>query len=276
MKKVILLLIGLMSIPFSVDAMAVSESFDLRDSVSINLYGKEDTTDLKGIGGHVIAESKAGETTVKILLDATIGQDVFDSEEEEGHTLTNVFEEAYIKTFINKYAQEKGWVDIAESRRLLSIDDLTTLGINKNSNNIYEILGKNSFAAPIPSTAEQPFMYNYWTMITANEDEVYVAKYTENRTGDGDNDVWATIEPVDISAFTEAAGGSKYAVRPVIEIDKKWILCNNSKTPETPEPGKPESPATGVEDIILPLTGILLGFGAIALVTSKKNLFKQI
>ena len=32
----------------------------------------------------------------------------------------------------------------------------------------------------------------------------------------------------------------------------------------------------GVEDIILPLAGILLGLGAFAVVTSKKNLFKQI
>ena len=276
MKKVILLLLGLMLIPFGVDAMAVSETFNLRDDVSINLYGKEDTTDLKGIGGHVIAESKAGDTTVTILLDMVIGQDIFDSEEQDGHTLTNVFEKAYIKTVLTKYAQEKGWVDIAESRRLLSTTDLTNLGITKNDKGVYEILGKNSFAAPIYSAAEQPFMYNYWTQITEGENAVYVAKYKQGRTGNGDNDVWATIEAEDITAFTEAAGGSKYAIRPVITIDKKWILCNNSKTPNVPEPQKPDSPKTGVEDIILPLAGILLGLGTIAVVTSKKNLFKQI
>ena len=138
MKKVILLLLGLMLIPFGVDAMAVSETFNLRDDVSINLYGKEDTTDLKGIGGHVIAESKAGDTTVTILLDMVIGQDIFDSEEQDGHTLTNVFEKAYIKTVLTKYAQEKGWVDIAESRRLLSTTDLTNLGITKNDKGVYE------------------------------------------------------------------------------------------------------------------------------------------
>lgn len=276
MKKVILFLMSLMLIPFGVDAMAISESFDLRDDVSINLYGKEDTKDLKGVGGHVIAESKAGDDTVTILLDMNIGQEVFDSEEEEGHTLTNVFDNSYIKTALSKYAQEQGWVDIAANRRLLKETDLETLGITKNSNNKYEILGKNSFAAPIYSTAEQSYMYDYWTSIQNGSDEVYVVKYKQDRVGTGDNDVWATIEPVDITAFTAAAGGSKYAIRPVIEIDKKWILCNNTKTPVTPDPGKPDSPATGVEDIILPLTGILLGFGAIAFVTSKKNLFKQI
>ena len=73
--------------------------------------------------------------------------------------LKNVFEKAYIKTVLTKYAQEKGWVDIAESRRLLSTTDLTNLGITKNDKGVYEILGKNSFAAPIYSAAEQPFMY---------------------------------------------------------------------------------------------------------------------
>ena len=160
---------------------------------------------------------------------------------------------------------------------LLSESDLTNLGIEKNIAGIYEIKGKYSFLAPIKQDGWDQSLYNYWTMIGDEDTKtVYYVKYNENLTDKTDETaVWATIEPYTLSSITN---GEEYGIRPVIIINKEYILCNNSKpsTDPTSDTSTPDGPKTGVEDYLIPLGVVLILASAAIVITKKKDAFSKI
>ncbi len=288
MKKFILLL-ALAAMPLSVKALATSETFDVGDSVSVALYDGYETENKNGIGFHVLKSSGAGERTVTLIYDGIVGGSgtVYDETSTEGsetHEATVVLEQSIAGTVLNQYVNKEGAKWNVESASLLSASDIAYLGITKNAAGAYEIPAKYSFLAPIKATGVPKEMYNYWTSISEDGEKVFAAIYNEERTTD--DGVWATLEAQDISSITNNV---KFGIRPVVVIDKEYILCNNTKNPTTPnEPENPtpdnptpdnptpEGPKTGVEDYIIPLgVVVILASGAAALM-KKKNVFNQI
>ena len=102
MKKLVLFLFIVLA-PFSVNAMAVSETFDVGDSISVALT--ENDTEI-GKGFHVLKESKAGEETVTAIADGTVtdkrsdglpvSPSIYDETMIGTHDATTVRENAYI------------------------------------------------------------------------------------------------------------------------------------------------------------------------------------
>ena len=281
MKKFILLLVAVM-LPLGVNALAVSESFDVGDSVSVALYDGYETENPNGIGFHVLKSSGAGERTVTLIYDGVIDgsstvydEDIPSSNDLEAHTPTAVLEQSVAGTVLNQTVNKAGAVWKVDSSSLLSLSDINYLGIQKNALGIYEIPAKYSFLAPIKATGVSAEIYNYWTSIrddSATSTSVYCVEYNENRASL--DDVWATLSSRDITSVTN---NSRCGIRPVIVIDKAYILCNNTKNPTTPtNPTTPESPKTGVEDYIIPLGMVALLGTVIVISTKKKNVFNQI
>ena len=282
MRKYILLLITIL-LPLSVKALAVSETFDVGDSVSVALYDGYKNENENGIGFHVLRASAAGEKTVTLIYDGVIAgsSSVYDetipATNGEGHEATAVLEEAVIGTKLNQYVNKEGAKWNVETVSLLSESDLAYLGIAKNVVGNYEIPAKYSFLAPIKQEGWPQSNYNYWTMIkdnAATSTSVFYVKYNENLDKTDTNAIWATIESQDITSITKNA---TYAIRPVVVIDKEYILCNNSKTPTEPTSEKtPESPKTGVEDYLIPLGVVLILASVAVVVTKKKDAFSRI
>src|SRR5574344_2885527 len=107
------------------------------------------------------------------------------------------------------------------------------------SGEAYNIPTSLQVLAPIKlKTALTADEYNYWTMSTSDtitkatteEDQIHVYYVKYNETKSADTDPVATVE---LSANINSDSGAKKAVRPVIVIDKKYVLCNNSKPAAT-------------------------------------------
>jgi hypothetical protein len=232
--------------------------------VSVALKSDDDK-----VGFHVLKESKSGETTVTLIYDGVLdgsGTVYDETRPDDNHDATSVLEQSVVGQALYNvvYAEDAKWR--VENVSLLSSDDLTNLGITKNSNGVYEITEKYSFLAPIKVAGLSSEMYNYWTQIqdtSAATTSMYCVTYNEDRTES--TGVWGTLTSNDITSITN---NSKCAIRPVVVIDKAYILCNNTKTPPNVE--------TGISNYIIPLAGVLLiTCGAIVL-TKKKTVFKKI
>ncbi len=236
MKKLILLLIAVI-LPIGVHALAVSETFDVGDSVSVALYDGYETENPNGIGFHVLKSSAAGEATVTLIYDGVVGGSatVYDqANPDDNHDATAVLEQSVVGTKLNQIINKEGAKWNIESASLLSASDVTYLGLSKNAAGIFEIPAKYSFLAPIKATGVPASMYNYWTQIpdaSASNTSVFAVIYNEARTDA--NGVWATLESQDITGITNNV---EFGIRPVVVIKKEYIICNNSKTPEDPTP----------------------------------------
>jgi len=276
MKKFSLLLLMVMLFPLSVRAkMDYSEEFHVGDSVNVALYSDEETpnNEKNGNGFHVIKESKAGEQYVTMIYDGvvsgspTVYDELIPGQHEE---VTSVYEKAVIgQKLQSAVSPENGSQWRVLTAGLLSASDLSDLGITKNAEGVYEIPEKYSFLAPIKLAGLQPEMYNYWTSIqdtSADTLSMYCVTYNEERTTD--TGVWATLVSKDITSITNS---STCAIRPVVVVDKEYILCNNSKKTETPK-----NVSTGVEDYILPLTVALVLAGVAVVFVKRNTLFKEI
>lgn len=265
MKRFFLLL-AVMLMPLSVKAMAISESFDVGDDVSVALFSDSDNP---GTGFHVLKESKSGERTVTLIYDGTIegSPTIYDeTRPDDGHEATANLNDSVVYQKMMSVIKQDGKEWRFDTASLLSLEDLTNLGITKNANGIYEIPAKYSFLAPIKQDGLPSDHYNYWTSIkddSAATTSVYCVSYNENRTGD--DGVWATLESRSIASITN---NSECAIRPVIVIDKAYILCNNSK--------KTPNAKTGINDYIVPLAALLLVTASAVVLTKKKSVFKEI
>lgn len=271
MKKLILFLFIVLA-PFSVNAMAVSETFDVGDSISVALT--ENDTEI-GKGFHVLRESKAGEETVTAIADGTVtdkrsdglpvSPSIYDETMIGTHDATTVRENAYINNSLIEGTKSWRVVD----RRLLTVEDLQALGIDK------DIKKKYAWLSPlILSDALLPEDYNYWTQSAASDSttdspKVYCVTRNESATGSGEDVVYASLVSKSIG---DPTNNPKCAVRPVIVVKKEYIICNNSKTTTK----KPEQNVdTGVEDYFLPLGLITLITACGYFVVHSKNLFKN-
>ena len=270
MKKILFLLVVALVLPLGVHAMAQSESFKVGDSVSVALYEgyDQDESTKNGIGFHVLKESKSGEQYVTLIYDGVLSGSatVYDEAIPGEHDVTSVLENSVVGQKLSAVVNAEGKKWRATTVTLLKEEDLTNLGITKNAAGIYEITEKYAFVAPIKVSGLSANMYNYWTQIkdsTAEHTSMYCVTYNESR--EGNTGVWATLESKDITSVTDNA---TCGIRPVVVIDKEYILCNNSEEPKNAE--------TGVVDYILPLTLVIVAAGGAILLTKRNNAFKQI
>lgn len=270
MKK---FLLGFMLVvPFGVNAMATSETFDVGDQVVVALKDG-DTIESGGRAFHVLKASAAGEETVTLIFDGTADEKRSDGaptsptvydEVTPGETEpTTILEKAYIYNSLMEGTAS--WR--VESKRLLTIEDLQALGIGK------EIKSEYAWLAPVVrSSVLKAEDYNYWTQSKTEDSTTENPKvYCVTATADRSNGVYATLEGLEIGDVTN---NPKCAVRPVVVVKKEYILCNNSKPTTTTT--KPENVDTGVNDYYLPL-GIVMGVSILGyLVLRKKSVFNKL
>lgn len=254
MKKIILFVLSLFIMPYFVDAMAVSESFYVGDSVSVGLI-----SDNERVGFHVLEDSPAGMQYVTLIYDGVVvGGTVYDeSIPADNHDATVVFNNSIAYEKMSKEIYKEGARWRVESAGLLTYEDLTNLGITKNLNGKYEIPEKYSFLNPRNLEGLSSEMYNYWTSISENNDSVYCV--THNASGN------ATLEAKNITSITS---NEKCAIRPVVVVDKKYIICNNTRPTENVD--------TGVKDYLLPLSGVIILAAISIYLVNKKEVFKEI
>src|SRR5574344_500348 len=103
MKKFLLVLA--LAVPFGVNAMATSETFDIGDEVVVALK-EGDTEQTGGRAFHVLKASAAGEETVTLIFDGTADEPrsdgaptspvVYDEVMPGEHEPTTILETAYI------------------------------------------------------------------------------------------------------------------------------------------------------------------------------------
>lgn len=275
MKKLLMMLLITLLIPAGVNAMAVSESFYVGDSVSVGIINDEEP----GIAFHVIADSGPNDQTVTLIYDGILdgSSTVYDeSNPADNHDATVNFNESIAYQVLNKAINKEGAKWRVETASILSKDDLTKLGITKNSAGIYEITDKYSFLAPIKLNGVSSDIYNYWTSISEGNDSVYCVTLDENNTS-----LKGTLATLELKDITSITNSPKCGIRPVVVVDKKYILCNNTRpstsTTTTEKPTTPnENVKTGVEDYLLPLVSIILIAGITIAVTKKKEVFQDI
>lgn len=267
MKKICLLLICFLVLPIAVHAVAYSETFEVGDSVYVDLYGTGEK-----VAFHVLKYSGPGEEKVRLLFDGSFnnGGVPFD-EPKDDHEATTELERAYVYNRMGEYVSEHDWH--FDSIGLLTEEDLTNLGIKSP----YQITNSNKWLAPTKVDVEGilPEDYNYWTQIKASDTSVYCMTFNEEWTNE--NDIYSTLVA---KAVENDVNNPKCAIRPVIVVDKSIILCNNNPKPTTTTTTKEKttpkkSPDTGVTDYILPLTLVLLFAGSAFIVANKKSAFKK-
>ena len=270
MKRFLLVLA--LSVPFGVNAMATSETFDIGDEVVVALKDG-DTEQTGGRAFHVLKASAAGEETVTLIFDGTADEPrsdgaptspvVYDEVYPGEHEPTTILEKAYIYNSLMEGT--KSWR--VESKRLLTTDDLKALGLDKTITKDYAWL-----VPVVKSSVLQAEDSNYWTQSAADDSTTDSPKvYCVTASSDKSNGVYATLESKTIG---DVNNNPKCAVRPVVVVKKEYILCNNSKPKTTAT--KPENVETGVEDYYLPL-GIVMGVSILGyLVLRKKNVFSKL
>lgn len=272
MKKVLLIMLSIL-LPLGVSAMDYSSEFDIGDSVSVSFNGKTDRKNL--IGFHVLNGSSSGETTVTLVYDGVLAthdasgdikeaQITFQTPDTSATTDASQFAGSNAKRFLDEAVKEQGWI-LASSARLLEESDLTILGITKDADGTFTIPTKYDFLRPVDlDSAINSSTTDYWTQIADGANNVYVVTKEGN---DKANNISAKIvsknaKPVPVtSALT-------YSIKPVIVVDKQYIACNNTKTPN--------NVATGVEDYYYILGGTLLLASIGYVVSKKKNAFQNI
>lgn len=273
MKKMLMLLLTMLLIPAGVKAMDTKESFYVGDSVSVGIITDEEP----GVGFHVIADSGPNDQTVTLIYDGILegSSTVYDEMNPgDSHDVTVNFNESIAYQVLNKAISKDGAKWRVETASILSKDDLTKLGITKNSAGVYEITDKYSFLAPTKLDGVSADVYNYWTSISEGNDSVYCVTLDENNAS-----LKGTLATLQLKDLTSITDNPKCGIRPVVVVDKKYILCNNTR-PSTSTTEKPTTPSenvkTGVEDYLLPLVSIILIAGITIGVTKKKEVFQDI
>ena len=261
MKKLLIILLSFVAVIGPIDTFAMSNDsvFNIGDSVSVSFNGKTDSSNL--IGFHVLKDSEAGESTVTLIYDGAI------SSHDEGHAqvpyqttapssgVYSQFADSYVKQFLDTAVKENGWI-LESSARLLEVNDLSNLGIEKSSDGTYTIPTKYDFLRPVDfETTVSETTTDYWTQITNGTDNVYVVT-KEGR--DSANNVSAKI----VSKGAAPIDNNRYSVKPVVIVNKQYIVCNNSK--------KTDNVKTGIEDYFL-LFGAIIVLATIGYVGSKKK-----
>ena len=270
MKKVLLIMLSIL-LPLGVSAMDYSSEFDIGDSVSVSFNGKTDSKNL--IGFHVLNGSSSGETTVTLVYDGVLAthdasgnikeaQIAFQTPDTSATTNASQFAGSNAKRFLDEAVKEQGWI-LASSARLLEESDLTILGITKDADGTFTIPTKYDFLRPVDfDSAINSSTTDYWTQIADGANNVYVV--TKEGT-DKANNISAKI----VSKIADpVSGSSTYSIKPVIVVDKQYIACNNTKTPN--------NVPTGVEDYYYILGGTLLLASIGYVVSKKKNAFQNI
>lgn len=254
MKKILLLITLLL--PLGVKAMDYSEKFHVGDSVNVALYSIDEVASSDN-SFHVLRESASGDQTVTLIYDGVLeaSPSIYDN---SSYVLGSSMVYQNMQNAIMKNGQK--WNSIQES--LLNEEDLTSLGITRNSYGVYEIPAKYSFLAPIKKDGLTSNMYNYWTSIPENTTDGQMTVYcvTNNEYRTSDSEVYATLEARNIT--------SECGIRPVIIIDKQYVISNNTR--------KSKNPSTGITEYIVPLAGIIFVAGVAVVLTKKKNVFKEI
>lgn len=290
MKRVLFIFVSLFIMPYMVFAMEADSVFDIGDDVTVSFDGG--TTK---VGYHVLKESDAGSSTVTLIYDGLIA--VYDADgnipnggaqvmfQLPGASGTfSTFDGSNAQSVLNNAVNQAGW-KIIGSPRLLEATDLNLLAIHKDDDGTYTIPTKYDFLASRNfESAPSILTTDYWTQIADGSDKVYAVTKVgaDKNAGISAKIVSYSVDPIISSA--------KYSLRPVVIVNKEYILCNNTKktgtiTPTENPTEKPvdkptekpvENTNTGVEDYLLVLSGIATSFVLVYALLKNKNVFKEI
>lgn len=268
-KKIIFVLtVIFLLLPITVLALGNDSVFDIGDSVSVSFNGNTDSANL--IGFHVLKGSKSGESTVTLIYDGVMSTHDADGTMhaqvpfQSANTTSNNYSQfagSYVKTFLEQSVKENNWI-LASSARLLEESDLMFLGIEKESDGTFTIPTKYDFLRPVEfETTISASTTDYWTQIVSGDDGVYVVTKEGKDTA---NNISAKI----VSKSVAPTADNAYSVKPVVVVDKQYIVCNNSK--------QTENVKTGIEDYFILFGGIILLATIGYVVSKKKDAFQNI
>lgn len=270
MNKLItyLLSVCILLIPINILALDNNSSFSVGDSVSVSFNGQTDSSNL--IGFHVLKSSSSGESTVTLIYDGVMSthddsgmmhaQVPFQSSDSSSGNYSQ-FAGSYVKQFLDQSVTEYGWI-LASSARLLEESDLMYLGISKRSDGTYAIPTKYDFLRPVDfTTTISSSTTDYWTQIISGDDNVYVVTKEGRDTA---NNISATIVTKSVAPTQD----NVFSVRPVVIVNKQYIVCNNSSTTDNVQ--------TGIEDYFLIFGGIIALSSIGYVVSKKKDAFQNI
>lgn len=268
MKKIVYLFILSLIMPFTVLAMDNSEVFDIGDDVTVSFDGGKTR-----LGFHVLKNSAAGETNVTLFFDGVVATHDANGNIKEGQVVYQLpdstgtpsqFDGSYVQKVLNEAISEAKWI-INGSARLLEENDLVNLGIAKDNDKTYTILTKYDFMKPKSfESAPAITTTDYWTQISDGTDKVYAV----TKTGaDSNAGISAKIISYNVDPVTTTAN---YSIRPVVVVNKEYILCNNTKGVNVPNVD------TGVEDYVLLLVGVASIATIFYVSVKKKNKFQEI
>ena len=272
MKKLLLFLIGILFLPLSVEAMDVSEPFNIGDRVRVLLENDND-----GVEFFVIKQSVAYDSYVWLILNQNI-------EDESGHSIT-VFDEIipgehenltiWEQTIAHEVLMNATQNWRSEVTRLLQEEDLVDLGLKKNSTTgEYEIMANRRELAPIvlseyPTLDNPKSAYNYWTQIYDEEAEntsVFAVIINEDYNGDTLTPM-AYVRSHDITSITD---NYEFVLRPVIRIHKMYIDCKIGDSTTV------ASPPTGEVTMPFEIISLIVIGGVAYYLVRKKDMFEKI
>ncbi|MDD2504714.1 MAG: hypothetical protein PHF21_00375 [Bacilli bacterium] len=274
MKKVFVLLIGILMLPLCVNAMAVSETFKVGDRVKVLVEN-----DNEGHEFFVIKPSAAGEEYVWMILNENVMDNygksitVFDEVIPGEHETLTVWEESLAYSVLHNATET--WR--STETRLLNLQDLIDLGLEKEPvSGEYQIMGNRKYLAPIKLTGGYPGMvnpksaYNYWTQIyntEAEETSVFAVILNEDYNGDSLTPL-ASVRSHEITSITDNV---EFVIRPVIKIHKMYIDCFVDGTTTTVT-----SPPTAEVKLPFEVISIVAVAGIAYFLLRKKEIFNKI
>lgn len=272
MKKFLFAILALLLVPTTTLAMERSTPFKIGDKIEVKII----SDDNKAVF-YVIKPSAAGEQFVWALLNGNVEDTephkesiiVYDQTVPGEHEATHVLEESYAYGLLVRGTA--GW-RIDGAPRLLNEQDLTDLGIPKQADGKFNIMGDRKFIGPVKLSLSQDVTeWNYWTQIedtTKPNKSMYAVTFNPNNNNDTLAPV-AFVESFDISMIS---GGPKAVIRPVVKIDKQYIDCIVGGEGDAAVESVPTS------EIKMPIEAIaVVAIASLAyILIRKKEIFKKI
>lgn len=284
MKKILIVLLGILILPLQTNAVAVSETFKIGDRVKVLV---SEASEPVGHEFFVIKPSAANDPYVWLFLNENV-------ENEIGNTIT-VFDEIIqgekedLTDWKKSMAYEllhqatESWrpriENYEDNIRLLNAQDIVDLGLEKNPvTGEYQILANRSRIAPIKLTGGYPGMtnpdsaINYWTQIYDTEaEETSVFAVVLNKEYN-ENDQLSPLAFIRSHEITSITDNVEFVLRPVIKIHKMYIDCFVDETPAPPVVSPPTS------EVNLPFEVVaVVGVAAVFyILVRKKEIFNKI
>ena len=276
MKKILILLISLLVLPITANALEVSTGLLTGEKVQIMVDGTN------RFSFYVIEDSNPGNPYVWALLVGTtdpIGKHDYDLHNPSaGIYATGVLEKAHISRDVLEVGTAT-WTKAVEAPRLLKLEDLTNMGVTKGEvSGKYEIKSKQAFILDVYAPVARDTFWTQSCVDGCNEagTNTPVSMYVVTYKADTSDGVYATLEPALISVISN---GPQHLVRPVAKFNKADIYCklDENDQPITTAVVPPKTnPPTSAETFPVQLLSVAAFAGIIYVIVRKKEIFAKL